>query len=67
MKTKNKIRAIIASDYDEGYANACHIWRGYGEMGQRPFGWWMRPFGENARYMGMGMKEVQEAFEADSE
>lgn len=61
MTVKEKIRKLIAdTNGGQGYANACQIWKGYGEMGQEPYGWWLKPFGENAYWIGASWEEIKE-------
>lgn len=60
MTVKQKIRKLIADTWGQGYANACEIWRGHGDLGQEPYGWWLKPFGENARWIGSSWKEIKE-------
>ena len=63
MNTKEKIRKVIARQYDDGDANACQIWKGWGEMGQGPWGWWVRPFGRVGYFVGSSLEEAREFFE----
>ena len=60
MTVKEKIRRLIAEEKGEGAANAHRIWKGYGPLGQQPYGWWIQPFGRNARWIGSSWKEIQE-------
>jgi len=61
MKVEECIKNLIAdtSAGGKGYANACQLWRGFGDMGQRPYGWWLKPFGETARFIGRSWKEIK--------
>jgi hypothetical protein len=63
MNAKQKILKKVSEVKDEGYANACQLWKGHGEMGQAPHGWWLKPFNENARFIGSTVKEAVESFE----
>ena len=63
MNAEQKILSKVAEAKDEGYANACELWKGYGDMGQRPNGWWLKPFGENARHLGSSVDEVTEGLQ----
>jgi len=54
-----KIKEFIASTNGIGYANAAQIWRGYGDNGQRPYGYWLKPFGEVARWIGSSLNEIK--------
>lgn len=55
-----KIRKMIAATNGEGYANACEIWRGYGISGQKPYGYWLKPFGKNEHWLGSNWNRIQE-------
>ena len=59
MAVKGKIRRLIAKREGKGRANAYRIWKGYGPMGQHPHGWWIEPFGKNARWIGSSWKEIK--------
>ncbi|KKK65021.1 hypothetical protein LCGC14_2978330 [marine sediment metagenome] len=59
MTVKEKIRKLAADTNDQGYANACQIWKGHGDSGQEPYGWWLRPFNENERWIGSNLEEVK--------
>lgn len=63
MTAKQQILKKVSEVKDEGYANACQLWKGHGEMGQKPFGWWLKPFNENARFLGGNTKEAIEGLE----
>jgi len=58
MTGKEKIRKAIAKYRDTGYANACQIWKGYGSHGERPYGWWVQPFGRFAYFAGSNVAEA---------
>ena len=64
MTVKENIRKMIAKQYNEADANACEIWKGWGEMGQAPYGWWVQPFGRTAYFVGSLLAEAQEFFGA---
>lgn len=59
---KEKIRKHEAARRGAGYANACEIWKGWGEMGQSPFGWWVRPIGRTAHFVGSNASKVEEFY-----
>ena len=60
MTVKDRIRQLVIESSDEGQANACEIWKGYGDLGQAPYGWWLKPFNEQARSIGQSWDEVKE-------
>ncbi len=60
MTVKRQIRKLIADNSNTGDANAHQIWKGYGDMGRFPYGWWIKPFGGNGRWIGENWNEIQE-------
>lgn len=60
MIVKEKIRELVEDSKGHGYANACQLWKGLGEMGQGPYGWWLKPFNQTARWIGSRWEEIKE-------
>ena len=65
LKVKERIRSLVAKDSSEGEANACQIWKGYGELGQAPHGWYVKKFNKSANWIGSSWKEIMEIRQSD--
>lgn len=59
MKAKEVIREALKKIMDEGEANACQIWKGYGETNRN--GWHIARFGKTPTYFGKSVEEVIDA------
>ncbi len=59
MNTKEKVRELYAAEVGCSFARAAGIWKGYGPLGQQPYGWWLEPIGRNARFIGSSLADVR--------
>jgi len=66
MKAEERIREAYAKLVGQA-ANAARIWKGYGPFGQRPYGWWIKPFGKTAWYAGRSLEAAIDRIEAIKE
>ncbi len=64
LSAKERVMFILAMKYSFEYATACQIWKGYSDMGHKPYGWYIKPFGENAYYAGRSVNEVREYYDS---
>lgn len=60
LDAREKVRVLLTRVMDKGDVNACRVWRGFGDLGERPYGWWVARFGEPATYWGKSAAEVEE-------
>jgi hypothetical protein len=64
MLAVNKIKQALKLIWDEGEVNACHIYKVTGSTKMHSdYGWYVKPFGEQAQWLGNTVNDVLEEVE----